>query len=110
MKYSVVQLVAEFIDEVREDYPGMDREHLKEIIDYAWKELKSTMEDGELRNFRMHYLGMFRVYRKRVEVERKMLDSRYERGLISERDYLRISRMLDKYLEDENKGEKSKVE
>lgn len=101
MKYTVIQLVDEFLDEVREDFPDMDRGHLKEIIDSAWKKLKDTIECGELKDFRMHYLGIFRVYSKRVEVERKLLESRYSRGLIVEKDYVRIKEMLDKYLENE---------
>ena len=61
------------------------------------------MESGELSEVRFQYFGTFQINKGRDKNILLKLDKQYEDKVISEKEYLRIKPMLEKFLSNEEK-------
>lgn len=99
MKLSNDELIQEFYEKVKDQYPDITVEELKEICHSPWRYMKYTMENGSLDSFRMKYFGIFQVRIKRAEMMLKNLKTRFEANKIDHKEYFRYKEMIEKYLE-----------
>lgn len=98
MKLDNQQLMEEFYSSVKEDFPNIDFEQLKDICFGPWRFLKQEMESGQLPTIRFKYFGTFTVYEGRARNMIYNLDKKFEQGKIEERQYLKYKEMIGNYL------------
>ena len=103
MKLNNQDLLEEFYQEIKEDFPEVSFEQVKEICFGPWRFLKDEMESGNLSSVRLKYFGTFQVYPGRAKNMLYNLDKRFKANLIDEKQYLHYKEMIQDYL---NKIEK----
>lgn len=105
MKLLSDNLLNEFYDKMKLQYPNINLEQAKEICYGTWIFLKEEMENGELAEVRFKYLGTFKVYPKRVEKMLIKLKENFEN--FNNVEYVRIEKMLINFVNKyENKSNK----
>lgn len=104
MKLDNQQLMEEFHSTVKNEFPNIDFEQLKDICFGPWRFLKDEMESGNLPTVRLKYFGTFQVYPGRCNNMLYHLKNKFEKGLITEEFYNKYKTMIEnrlKNLEDE---------
>ena len=104
MRLENIDLVNEFFESIKENYPTLSYDQIREIIYGPWNYLKSIMESGTLEKIRLKYFGIFQVYPKRAKYQLSQLEIKHEKGTIGNREYYNLKAMIEKFLsKDENK-------
>jgi len=98
MKFHNDELIEEFYNKKREEYPNLSLEQMKDICFSPWKFLKDEMESGELPTVRLKYFGTFQVYKGRAEFMLRNLKERFEENKVTKKQYLKLTNMLKKFL------------
>lgn len=106
MKLHNEELIEEFYNKKKEEYPNLSLEQMKDICFGPWKFLKDEMESGELPTVRLKYFGTFQVYKGRAEFMLRNLKERFEANKITEKQYFKLKKMLEKFLKNIQDGEK----
>ena len=88
--------IQEYYDKVGHKY-DLDFEDFKNICLTPFKFIKEIMSSGVLKNIRLQYFGTFEVSKSRVFYSKKMLQSNYDKGVISEERYNRRLKVLNNY-------------
>ena len=101
MKLSNVDLLEELHKRIKEDYPDLTIDQLKEICHTPWLQLKKEMESGELSEVRFKYFGTFKVYPGRARLLLKSMKEKFKNQLIQPREYFKYKSLLEKFLKKE---------
>lgn len=96
------QLLSEFYDEIKSDYPDITEEQVIEICSFPWKFLKAQMRTGELETVRFKYLGTFQVYVGRAKIELESLKERFKEHKIQPKRFFMLKDMLENFLVRQN--------
>lgn len=99
---SNIKLQEEFYQQIREDYPDLTLEQVKDICNSPWLFLKRKMESGDLPTMRLKYFGTFQVYQGRAKNMLNSLNKRFKDNTIDHKQYFKLKKMIEKFL-DENK-------
>lgn len=99
MKLSNDDILKEFYEELKEDYPDLTIEELKVICHNPWRFLKKEMESGELPEVRFKYFGTFQVYTGRAKMVLKNMKARFQKQQIDPKQYFKHKEMLEKFLD-----------
>lgn len=94
-------LIKEFYDNYKNDYPDLNIDDFKEICISPWQFIAKTMQSGELDSIRLKYFGIFQVLKGRAKNMLNNLDKKLESKQINNKQYNRYKSMLLKYLEDD---------
>lgn len=89
MKLDNQQLISEFHESIKESYPDLSYEQLKEVVFGPWRYLRDEMESGTFEPVRFRYFGVFQVYPNRAKNILKNLEDKYSKGIIDENTYLK---------------------
>lgn len=109
MKLDNQDLMSEFYQEIKKDYPDIDYNQLKDICFGPWMFLKQEMESGDLRDVRFEFFGVFTVHEKRVQGMLNVNNKLLETGKLSQNKFNQYKEMYDKYFKRKAKeAEKSK--
>jgi hypothetical protein len=95
-------LLEEFYQEIKEEYPSLSLEELSLVCQSPWVFLRETMQSGKFSKVRFKYFGTFQVHEKRVSYILSQLDDRLQRGTITQKHYDNTKKVLEKWLEKEN--------
>lgn len=99
MKLDNQSLMSEFHQEIKEKYPDVDYNQIKDICFGPWMFLKKEMESGELKDVRFEFFGVFKVHEKRVDGMIKLNDRLLQVKKITEDKYNHYKNMYEKYKE-----------
>lgn len=102
MKLDNAELIKEFTEEQKEKFPDVDAEQFKEICFGPWRYLSNEMESGELNEIRFKYFGTFKVYIGRAKQMLTFTKRRFEKGLLTLKEYQHFTEMINKFLKREN--------
>lgn len=102
MKLDNADLMKEFYEKEKENYPGISFEQFKEICFAPWRFTKHEMESGKLPSIRLKYFGTFQVYPGRAKSMLITLKRRFQFNKIDKKRYLHLKEMLENYLKDED--------
>ena len=94
-KFDNQDLMSEFYQEIKDKYPEVDYNQIKDILFGSWMNLKQEMESGDLRDVRFEFFGVFRVYEKRVAGSHKMNKIKLEKGIMPLDKFNHYSNMYD---------------
>lgn len=98
MKLDSQALLSEFYEMIKDDYPEISFEMVKEACFGPWIALRHEMESGELPEVRFTYFGTFQVYPGRAKYMLYALDKKLEAGNITPLQHERYIAMITKYL------------
>lgn len=98
MRLDNQELMEEFYSTVKDEFPDVDFEQLKDICFGPWRFVKQEMESGELPSIRLKYFGTFQVYPGRCNNMLYHLQNRFNKGLITEEFYLKYKTMIENRL------------
>lgn len=66
MKLLHHDLVEEFYQSIKEEYPHLTKEQCNDACSYPFKQVREAMESGDFPTVRLQFFGTFVVYTKRV--------------------------------------------
>lgn len=98
MKLSNTELIKEFYEQEKHNYPDVSFEQFKEICFGPWRFLKHEMESGRLPKVRFKYFGTFQVYPGRAKNMLYNLNKRFQFHKIESKQYYRLKEMLENFL------------
>lgn len=96
MRIETQELIKSFYRSLDTDLPF---ETIKDICYSPWLFVKSIFESGDLEKVRLKYFGVFYVPVARAKKMLKEAEVRYERKIITEAQYLKIQKNINRYLE-----------
>jgi nucleoid DNA-binding protein len=94
-------LIKEYYESIKDKYPNLTFDQLKEAVSTPFEMLKEEMASGELKTVRLKYLGTFLVYPKRVKAWLEHLKQRFKLNKVDRREYFETKSMIEKFLENE---------
>lgn len=94
-------LIKKFYEKIAKDYPNYSFEDIKNISHYPFLHLKNIMEEGNLENFRLKYLGNFYVKEKRAFSMLENLEKNLNSGKIDVNKYEKVKSILEKFSNNE---------
>ena len=97
MKLDNQQLLSEFYELIKEDYPHVSYEDLKDICFAPWMFLKEEMESGNLIDVRFEFFGVFTVLEGKVIAMQKLNKKQLEENKITQDTYDHYDNMYSKY-------------
>ena len=104
MKILHPDLVQEFYDSIKEEYPDLTLHKCNEIVSGPFIEVRKAIESGELPTIRLKYFGTFVAYPKRVKGILKQYENLFKEHKITPLNYFKKKEQLEKYLaKDERK-------
>lgn len=98
MKIDNMELMSEFYKEIKEDYPEISFDQLKDILFGPWRFLREQIESGFFPEVRFEYFGVFKVYPGRAKHLLNNLKERREKDLITQEFYEVYEELLTKYI------------
>lgn len=99
MKINSKDIMDEFFESIRKDYPGVTQDQVKEIAHGPWKSLSHIMASGSLESFRMKYFGVFRVLKSRCKFMLINMERKHKAGNLDLVEFENYKAMINKYLE-----------
>lgn len=103
MKISHRKMMEDFYKEVKDDYPDLTYEEIRDIVSHPWKHVIRCFANGKLDVIRLKYFGKFEVAVARAKGGLKKAKEKYDNGLITEEKYNKIKTMIDDYLAKKDK-------
>lgn len=97
-KLTNAHLTEEFYERIKEQYPDLSLEQVKEIVYSPWRYQVELMKDGKYTPMMHKYFGKFLVYRGRAEHFIRSNKKRLEAGLIKQETFDRHEERIDTYL------------
>lgn len=91
-------LIKEFYDNYKNDYPDLDINDFKDICTSPWQFISKIMQSGELDSIRLKYFGIFQVLKGRAKNMLNNLDKKLENKQINNKQYNQYKSILTKYL------------
>lgn len=101
MKLENQELLKEFYDRFKENYPGLTFEQVKECCATQYFYTKKEIESGELPVIRLKYFGTFLVYPRRAEATLERMSKQFKDLKIEAKTYFEKKAMLEKFLHNE---------
>lgn len=98
MRIETNELVTGYFEKVKDKYPELSYERLKEIILFPWFYLRDRMEDGKFESVRLKYFGEFSVplcRAKRLLEEAKI---RFSKQWLTPKQFFKIKSNLETYI------------
>ena len=98
MKILHVDLIREYHESIREEYPELTQEEVNLICSAPFKEVRMGIESGEFPTIRLKFFGTFLTYPKRVKAILVQYEKAFKNLTITPTKYFKVKAMLDKYL------------
>ena len=110
MRIEQNELIAQYFESIKQKYPQLSYDNIKEVVVAPWFYLKFNMESGNLDRIRLKYFGYFYVNAGRARRMIKEAEYRFSKQYITPKQYFKIKASIENYLkrlelETENDGE-----
>lgn len=104
MKLSNKEVIEEFYEKIKEDYPELTFKQVKDLCHSPWFYAHREIASDNLPDVRLKYFGVFRVYEGRARDMLPTIERRREEGILSKEKYEELKAMITKFLrrKDEN--------
>lgn len=98
------ELIEEYFELIREQYPGLSLQQCNEICSAPFIEVRKGIESGDLPTIRLKFFGTFIAYPKRVKGILKNYENLFKNYKITPSTYFKKKEQLEKFL-NKNKDE-----
>lgn len=100
MKLENPELMSEYFESIKEKYPDLTLEQVKEICPAPFEFLRKEIESGELPVIRLKYFGTFLVYEKRARSILERMKIQFQDLKLDAQVFFKKKEILDKFLKD----------
>lgn len=108
MRIETNDIIKEYSNSIKEEYPELPFEVIRDICIGPWVYLKECMESGSLDNIRLKYFGVFYVCPARAKRLLEEAKERFSKQYITPKQYFKIKSNIEKYLKNlENEEDKN---
>lgn len=98
MELSSDKLFKEFYNKIKDDYPELTKEQVKDIIQSPFKFFKSKAEEGELITMRFKKIGLIKPLGEKIFTRSySKLDSQLEKERITPAQHKDFKQVYEKY-------------
>jgi|GEM_PF-3354841 hypothetical protein len=98
MRLETNDLVTGFFEKVKDEYPDLSYNDIKEIVLYPWFYLKDIMENGSFENVRLKYFGEFSVPLHRAKKLLEEAKIRFSKQWMTPKQFFKIKNNLETYI------------
>lgn len=117
MKLESRDLLDEFYNLKKQEYPDITQEQMKEVCTSYWEYFKEGVENLDFTSIRFMHLGLFIVYEKRAISLLKHVEEKFSKGKVTQQRYDHIKKRLEDIIkthglmkEDKEKMRKKRLE
>ena len=103
MRIEMNELIAEYFETIKKDYPELSYDNIKEIVIAPWFYLRHHMESGELTKIRIKYFGVFYVNIGRAKRMLEEAKYRFSKQYITPKQFFKIKSNIETYLKNYSK-------
>ncbi len=105
MKMLHPDLLAEYYNSIKDQYPGLTKEQCNEICSAPFIEVRKGIESGEHPTIRLKLFGTFVVYPKRITYYLKLYSKMFKEQRITPANYFKKKEQFESALKrKENEG------
>lgn len=97
MKLEIKEVVDQFYEEIKAEFPSLTKEQVREIIYAPFITLKRVIQGDVLSVVRFQYLGTFYVSLKKINYLERKNERDYNNGDIPQKKYLERKKMYEDY-------------
>jgi hypothetical protein len=98
MRLNHSELIQEYFESIREQYPNLTQHQCNEICSAPFIEVRKGIESGDLPTIRLKFFGTFIAYPKRVKGILKNLENLFKNHRVSPGVYFKKKEQLEKFL------------
>jgi hypothetical protein len=88
-------LIEEYYNSIKEQYPGLTKEQCNQICSAPFIEVRKGIESSSFANIRLQFLGTFIAYPKKLSYHLKMYTKMFKEQRISPANYFRKKEQLE---------------
>ena len=100
MRIELNELIASYFESVKDKYPELSYENIRDIIIHPWNYIRDSMEDGMFHKIRIKYFGVLYVPPGRAKRLLEEAKYRFDKKYITPKQYFKIKSNIEKYLKD----------
>lgn len=108
MKLEIEQLIDQFYEEVKEQFPDLSKESVKEMVYTPFKVVKTALQHDDLKVFKFQFFGTFYLPLKRAYFLLNNLEIAYEKGKVTKNIYNRLKKAYESYITRKEKEEQER--
>ena len=97
------ELISEYYKSIKDKYPELSPERVRDICISPWLFLKHIMESGTLEEVRLKYFGVFYVCSSRAVRLLEDAKLRFSKQYMSPKQFFKIKTNIETFLKNENK-------
>lgn len=109
MKLLHPDLVDEYYNSIKDQYPGLTKEQCNQICSAPFIEVRKGIESGTFLNIRLQFFGTFVVYPKRINYYLKLYAKMFKEQRITPANYFRKKEQFELALKRKENESKSKL-
>jgi hypothetical protein len=109
MKLLHPDLIEEYYNSIKDQYPGLTKEQCNQICSAPFIEVRKGIESGEFLTIRLKLFGTFVVYPKRINYYLKLYSKMFKEQRISPINYFRKKEQFELALKRKENESKSKL-
>lgn len=110
MKILHPDLIEEYYESIKNDYPDLTKEQCNQICSAPFIEVRKAIESGEFSTGRLKYFGTFVVYPKRISYYLKLYAKMFKEQRITPKVYFKKKEQFELALKRKQNESKSKLE
>lgn len=101
-------LVDEYYNSIKEQYPGLTKEQCNQICSAPFIEVRKGIESGTFVNTRLQFFGTFVSYPKRLIYYLKVYSEMFKKQRITPANYFKKKQLLETAIKRKEKENESK--
>lgn len=109
MKLLHPDLIDEYYNSIKDQYPGLTKEQCNQICSAPFLEARRAIESGEFLTVRLQFFGTFVVYPKRLSYYLKVYSKMFKEQRITPANYFKKKEQLESALKRKENESKSKL-
>ena len=98
MRIETRDIIQEYSNSIKDEYPELSNEGIRDICIAPWVYLKDCMESGALENIRLKYFGVFYVCPARAKRMLEEAKDRFSKQLLTPKQFFKIKSNIETYL------------
>lgn len=96
--------IQDYYKQVKDKYPDISLKQFSDICNSPFKLVKEVMNNNNLKDIRLQYLGSFKVSSFRINKVVKSFTNRLDKGKITEDKFKQKTSIYNEYIEIKNKS------
>jgi len=109
MKMLHPDLIQEYYESIRDQYPGLTKEQCNQICSAPFIQTRRSIESGTFINVRLQFFGTFVSYPKKLEYHLKLYTKMFKEQKMTPSNYFKTKDLLESAINRKQNESKSKL-